>query len=107
MLRWLYDNSGESGLFSSARRAIQSLSSSDNATAPVTHQGFVCQMKDVPGLLRLSLTYDRSREMACHKDMAADLNLTVYFADLRNMEKLKKGWLLFCLKEINCEFHSR
>jgi IS30 family transposase len=53
----------------------------DDATAPVTHQGFVRQMMPVPELLRLSLTYDRGREMACHKELAADLSLTVYFAD--------------------------
>jgi len=53
----------------------------ENATAPVVHQGFVREMKDVPGLLRKSLTYDRGREMALHKQVAADLNLAVYFAD--------------------------
>jgi transposase, IS30 family len=52
-----------------------------DATAPVVHQGFVRQMTSVPELLRLSLTYDRGREMARHKDLARDLNLTVYFAD--------------------------
>ena len=53
----------------------------DNATAPVVHQGFVREMKPVPELLRKSLTYDRGKEMALHKQIAADLNLTVYFAD--------------------------
>jgi transposase, IS30 family len=53
----------------------------ENATAPVVHQGFVREMSDVPELLRKSLTYDRGREMALHKQVAADLNLTVYFAD--------------------------
>ena len=38
-------------------------------------------MKPVPELLRRSLTYDRGKEMALHKQIAADLNLTVYFAD--------------------------
>jgi len=38
-------------------------------------------MKDVPETLRKSLTYDRGNEMALHKQVAADLNLTVYFAD--------------------------
>ena len=50
----------------------------DNATAPVVHQGFVREMKPVPELLRRSLTYDRGKEMALHKQIAADLNLTVY-----------------------------
>jgi len=53
----------------------------DNATAPVVHQGFVREMQNVPETLRLSLTYDRGKEMALHKRVAADLNLTVYFAD--------------------------
>jgi IS30 family transposase len=53
----------------------------DNATAPVVHQGFVREMKPVPEILRRSLTYDRGPEMARHKNVAADLKLTVYFAD--------------------------
>jgi IS30 family transposase len=53
----------------------------DNATAPVVHQGFVRELKNIPALLRKSLTYDRGKEMALHKQVAADLNLIVYFAD--------------------------
>jgi transposase, IS30 family len=53
----------------------------EDATAPVVHQGFVRKMKNVPDALRLSLTYDRGKEMALHKRVASDLNLTVYFAD--------------------------
>jgi IS30 family transposase len=53
----------------------------ENATAPVVHQGFVRKMKNIPDALRLSLTYDRGKEMALHKQVASDLNLTVYFAD--------------------------
>jgi IS30 family transposase len=53
----------------------------EDATAPVVHQGFVRKMKNVPDALRLSLTYDRGKEMALHKQVASDLNLTVYFAD--------------------------
>ena len=34
----------------------------------------------MPKSLRKSLTYDRGREMALHKQIAADLELTVYFA---------------------------
>ena len=34
-------------------------------------------MKPVPKSLRKSLTYDRGREMALHKQIAADLELTV------------------------------
>jgi IS30 family transposase len=53
----------------------------DDAKAPTVHQSFVREMKDVPDTLRQSLTYDRGKEMALHKQVAADLNLTVYFAD--------------------------
>ncbi len=53
----------------------------DDAKAPTVHQRFVRQMKDVPETLRKSLTYDRGKEMALHKQVAADLNFTVYFAD--------------------------
>jgi IS30 family transposase len=53
----------------------------DDAKAPTVHQGFVREMKDVPETVRKSLTYDRGKEMALHKQVAGDLNLTVYFAD--------------------------
>ena len=53
----------------------------DNAKAPVVHQGFVREMSPVPEILRQSLTYDRGKELALHKKIAADLNLSVYFAD--------------------------
>lgn len=53
----------------------------DNATAPVVHQGFVREMKNIPPEIRKSLTYDQGREMSLHKQVATDLNLTVYFCD--------------------------
>lgn len=53
----------------------------DNATAPIVHQGFVREMKNIPPMIRKSLTYDQGREMSLHKQVAADLNLTVYFVD--------------------------
>jgi IS30 family transposase len=53
----------------------------DDAKAPTVHRGFVRKMKPVPKPLRKSLTYDRGREMALHKKVAADLELAVYFAD--------------------------
>lgn len=53
----------------------------ENATAPVVHQGFVRELKSVPEYLRKSLTYDRGKELALHKNIAIDLNLSVYFAD--------------------------
>jgi IS30 family transposase len=53
----------------------------DDAKAPTVHRGFVRKMKPVPKSLRKSLNYDRGREMALHKQIAVDLELTVYFAD--------------------------
>jgi len=53
----------------------------ENAKAPVVHRGFVREMSPVPEILRRSLTYDRGKELALHKNIAADLNLAVYFAD--------------------------
>ena len=41
----------------------------------------VREIEPLPELFRRSLTYDRGKEMALHKQIAADLNLTVYFAD--------------------------
>lgn len=53
----------------------------ENAAAPVVHQGFVREMKLVPEFLRKSLIYDRGKELALHKNIAMDLNLSVYFAN--------------------------
>src|SRR6516165_10813460 len=53
----------------------------DDAKAPTVHRSFVRKMKPVPKSLRKSLTYDRGREMALHKQIAVHLELTVYFAD--------------------------
>ena len=53
----------------------------ENATAPVVHRGFVREMKPVPDILRRSLTCDRGKELALYKNIAMDLNLSVYFAD--------------------------
>lgn len=53
----------------------------DNRKAAVVRQGFTNQLKTIPPLLRRSITYDRGREMAEHKQLEADLELTVFFAD--------------------------
>jgi IS30 family transposase len=53
----------------------------DDATSPVVTGGFTRELKPVPPHLRRTLTYDRGREMARHKDITAALNLEVYFAD--------------------------
>jgi IS30 family transposase len=53
----------------------------DDAKAPTVCQGFTREMTDVPETIRKTLTYDRGKEMAHHKQLEANLDLTVYFAD--------------------------
>ena len=53
----------------------------DDAKAPTVCQGFTREMQDVPDAIRKTLTYDRGKEMAHHKQLEANLDLTVYFAD--------------------------
>ncbi len=52
-----------------------------SAESAVVTGSFTTVLRDVPPELRLSLTYDRGREMALHRDLTAALNLDVYFAD--------------------------
>lgn len=54
----------------------------DNAKAETVRDGFVRELKGVPQNLLKSITYDQSREMAAHQDLAATLNLAVYFSAL-------------------------
>ncbi len=44
-------------------------------------EGFTQNMKNIPGFLRSSMTYDRGSEMAQHPILSKDLNMAVYFAD--------------------------
>lgn len=53
----------------------------NGCTAEDALQGFTRQMKKLPAFLRESLTYDRGREMACHKALSERLKLDVWFAD--------------------------
>lgn len=53
----------------------------DNATSPVVVNGFSREMRRVPEVLRKTFTYDRGSEMTRHADLAAALNIDVYFAD--------------------------
>jgi len=70
-----------SALWSNARRVILFSSGLTTRKPPRCIAAFVRKMKPVPKSLRKSLTYDRGREMALHKQIAVDLELTVYFAD--------------------------
>lgn len=44
-------------------------------------EAFAEQFLDVPEELKLSLTYDRGKEMVQHKQFSKDTGITVYFAD--------------------------
>ena len=43
--------------------------------------GFARELQNVPSDLLKSITYDQGREMAQHEQLAATLNLAVYFCD--------------------------
>ena len=44
-------------------------------------EAFADQFEEVDPELKLSLTYDRGREMVKHKEFTADTGIPVYFAD--------------------------
>ena len=50
-------------------------------SAQHVRKGFEANMINVPGFLRLSMTYDRGAEMAQHPLMSKHLDLKIYFAD--------------------------
>ena len=52
-----------------------------SAESAVVTGSFTAALRDIPPDLRLSLTYDRGREMSNHKELSAALNLDIYFAD--------------------------
>lgn len=43
-----------------------------------------CELKQIPAWMRLSLTWDRGREMAEHQELTAASGATVYFCDPRS-----------------------
>ena len=53
----------------------------DNAKADTVCDGFARELQNVPSDLLKSITYDQGREMAQHEQLAATLNLAVYFCD--------------------------
>jgi IS30 family transposase len=53
----------------------------DNAKAETVREGFVRELQNVPLELLKSITYDQGREMTQHEQLAATLNLAVYFCD--------------------------
>ncbi len=52
--------------------------------ADAVRRAIVENLRDVPPALRLSLTWDRGREMAEHQELAAELGMQVYFCDPRS-----------------------
>jgi transposase, IS30 family len=53
----------------------------DDATSPTVTGAFIQAMQPIPEELRKTLTYDRGREMANHKNITQTLQLEVFFAD--------------------------
>ncbi|WP_395245057.1 IS30 family transposase [Agromyces sp. MMS24-K17] len=52
--------------------------------ADAVRRAIVENLRAVPPTLRLSLTWDRGREMAEHQELAVELGLQVYFCDARS-----------------------
>ncbi len=51
-----------------------------NRQAPTVRRSFAKEIKQVPGQMKLSLTYDQGREMAEHKLFSKQTKIKVYFA---------------------------
>ena len=49
--------------------------------AAAVRQAIAADMRQLPPALRKTLTWDRCREMAEHQELAADLELDVYFCN--------------------------
>jgi transposase, IS30 family len=53
----------------------------DDCSAASALAGFKLRLREIPGAMLLSLTYDRGTEMARHKELAAALGIDIYFCD--------------------------
>ena len=51
------------------------------ASAATVLQAFTDKLRSIAQPMRQSLTYDQGSEMARHKELAANLNIKVYFCD--------------------------
>jgi len=56
----------------------------EGLTAENAHRGFTRKLRPVPRALRKTLTVDRGSEMARHRELARDVQLSVYFCDPRS-----------------------
>jgi IS30 family transposase len=52
-----------------------------DATAESALAAFTAKLNQITQPLRQSLTYDQGREMACHRELARNTNIKVYFCD--------------------------
>ena len=52
-----------------------------DATAESALAAFTAKLNQITQPLRQSLTYDQGREMACHRELARNTNIRVYFCD--------------------------
>lgn len=67
-----------------ATRYVRVVPLHDGYKADAVRDAITRNLCDLPPSLRKSLTWDRGREMAEHQQLAADLELDVYFCDPRS-----------------------
>ena len=51
----------------------------DSANAQEVRKAFQARLRKLPPHMRLTLTYDRGTEMACHEQFTAELGMPVFF----------------------------
>jgi IS30 family transposase len=64
-----------------ATRYVRVVPLPDGYKAGAVRQAIAADMSQLPPALRRSLTWDRGREMAEHQELAAELELDVYFCN--------------------------
>jgi IS30 family transposase len=63
----------------------------DGAGAEAAVEGFTRVLDRVEAQMRLSITYDRGKEMALHETLTANTGVKVYFADPHELQPLSKA----------------
>ncbi|MHA7279852.1 IS30 family transposase [Arthrobacter sp. MDT2-2] len=65
-------------------RYVRLVHLTDGIKADVIRAALTANFRELPAEQRLSLTWDRGRELAEHQELTADLGLPVYFCDKRS-----------------------
>ncbi len=74
-------NASAVGTLVERRSLFVTLAKVDNASAAAAEQGFSHALNRIDAQRRLSMTYDQSKEMACHETLAKKTGIKIYFAD--------------------------